>query len=73
MNTANNIENYKNITNKLQQSSLYIKLLRKPDSWIEVKDYDDVNMAYILETYGLINVLENENPQTIKAKISHII
>lgn len=59
--------------NKLQQSTLYKRLMQNPSRWIEIDNEKDINLAYELETYGLANVnsTAHKKEDSVKVKITH--
>lgn len=71
--TVNNISNFNHKVNKLQQSSLYKRLMQYPTCWFETTDKEEIDLAYELETYGLVNVNPNthNNDVSVKVKITH--
>lgn len=72
--TGDSISSFYKKINKLQQSSLYKKLLQYPTCWVETTDKEEINLAYELETYGLVNIdtaTTTNNKNSIRIKITH--
>lgn len=70
---GNSISSFYHKINTLQQSNLFRRLLQSPSSWIETRDDEEINLAYELETYGLVNINSQDvsNKDSIRVRITH--
>lgn len=71
----NSISSFYYKIDRLQQSNLYKRLLQSPSSWVEMSNREEINLAYELETYGLVNINPTSEKDTengsVRVKIVH--